>query len=236
MPDPTFDDDHDDSRDSRQDMIDWLSDKTPDIWFDVTQSLNWDNSERVLDWIVSQPMCDRANAAWVFWRCEPSYYAGNPERATITSDGFDLMRKILRNWKSGFYRRGELAWKSEFDHRRNYFEVVEKLPGRADPFDIPRDLFGPIKGRAPVVPRQFSQYHNQELRRLLWHLGTDVGHAPDSPEAKRSERRRQRAAILRYYGDIFGFWGRAAAWMLPAGALVIAGAFALRWWNKGLLF
>jgi hypothetical protein len=56
-----------------------------------------------------------------------------------------------------------------------------------------------------------SKYYNPELRRLFWHLGTEIGYAPDSPEARRIDRRQQRAAVLRFYGDIFGFWARTAA-------------------------
>jgi hypothetical protein len=45
----------DDDRDHAQAMIDWLADKDPDVWFEVTPNLNWDSADRVLDWIISQP-------------------------------------------------------------------------------------------------------------------------------------------------------------------------------------
>ena len=214
------DDDDDDDRDHPQAMIDWLSDKSPDVWFDVTRHLNWDNSHRVLDWIVSQPTCERANAALIFWGCDPFYYLRNPDRDHIGADGHDLMAKILHNWSSGFYQRRELAF--DKNYRLKYFELLEKLPGRVDPFDIPNDLLGPIHGRAPNVPPHLSAYNNAELRKLLSDLGTDIGYAPGSKEARRIERPLKRAAILHFYEAIFGSWVRSAVWMLPAGALVIA--------------
>ncbi len=132
---PAFQDDDDDDRDRAQAMIDWLSDKEPDVWFDVTTSLNWDNSERVLAWIVSQPQCDKANAALVLWGCDPEYYARNSATAK-SSDGFRLLDMVLRNWKSGFYTRGELAW-SEDHQQARYRQAVASLPGGVDPLAIP---------------------------------------------------------------------------------------------------
>lgn len=60
-----------DERDHAQAMIDWLADKDPDVWLAITPHLNWDSSFRVLDGIISQPRCDKANAAFVFWPPAP---------------------------------------------------------------------------------------------------------------------------------------------------------------------
>ena len=231
---PAFQDDDDDDRDRPQAMIDWLSDKDPDVWFDVTTSLNWDNSERVLAWIVSQPQCDRANAALVFWGCDPEYYARNSADAKPSSDGFRLLDMVLRNWKSGFYTRAQLGW-SEDHQQARYRKAIASLPRGVDPLAIPGDLLGPIKGRAPNIPKHLSAHHNTELRKLLWDLGTDIGFAPDSPEQRRIDRRLQRAAILHFVGDILGFWGRTLPWMAVLAVVMIGGAFVLRYLVKGVV-
>jgi hypothetical protein len=52
MADLGYDED-DDSRDRPQEVIDWLSDKSPDIWFDVSRHLTLDNAMPAFDWIAS---------------------------------------------------------------------------------------------------------------------------------------------------------------------------------------
>ena len=229
-------DDFDDDRDHSQAMIDWLKDKSPDVWFDVAQSLNWDNAMGVLDWIVSQPQCDRANAALVFWGCDPFYYLRTPGSETdhISSEGFALLDKVLRNWKAGFYKRAELA--SDDDWRQRYRDVVASLPNQHDRFAIPRDLLGPFHGRKPNVPKHLSKYHDPELRKLFWNLGTDIGHDPDSKEARRIELRLRRNAVMAFWGDIFGFWLRCVPWLAAFAVLAIGGAFVLRYLVKGVVF
>jgi hypothetical protein len=227
--------DFDDSRDYNKEMIAWLKDKSPDVWFHVTEALNWDNAEGVLDWIVSQPMCDRANAAKIFWGAGPGYYMENyARRDGHAAAGRKLIEKILRNWKTGFYQRGELRW--DEDHRKRYDAVVARLPGQHDPFAIPSDLLGTFKGRKPVVPKHHDMYYNAELRKLLWNLGTDIGYAPDSKEQRAIDLRNARQDIWAGAKESF-FWNlKMIAVMIPIGIVVVAGAFFLRWWNKGLLF
>jgi hypothetical protein len=230
-----FEDDFDDNRDYSQEMIAWLRDKSPDVWFHVTEALNWDNAESVIDWIVSQPTCDRANAARIFWGADPLYYVQNyAERGGVNAGGRKLIEKILRNWKTGFYQRAELAW--DGDWRKRYRDVLAKLPGEHDPFSIPADLLGPFRGRKPAVPKHLNMYHNAELRKLLWNLGTDIGHAPDSKEARAIETSLQRQEIWANAKASIVWNLKMMAVMIPIGIVAVAGAFFLRWWNKGLLF
>jgi hypothetical protein len=234
-----FQEDADDyERDHQKAMIDWLKDKSPDVWFDVAQDLNWDNSERVLDWIVSQSDCDRANAAFIFWRATPDYYMEHyAKREPYLQDGRKLIEKILRNWKTGFYQRAELGW--DEDNSKRYRDTVARLPGRHDPFSVPADLLGPFKGREPKVSREHDKFYNNELRELFWNLGTSLGPAPDSPEAKAIEKRQTNFARAAIWADAKAslFWNaKMMLAMIPITLLVVAGAFFLRWWNKGLLF
>lgn len=227
-----YDDDEDDDRDRSQAMIDWLKDISPDVWFDVSQSLNWDNSMPVLDWIVSQPQCDKANAALVFWGCDPFYYMRTPGSETdhISAEGFALLDKVLRNWRSGFYQRAELALEDDWWARRGDLNSLQ-----SGQHAIPRDLIGPFRGRKPNIPKHLSKYHNPELRKLLWDLGTDVGHDPDSKEARQIELRLQRHAVMGFWSSIFGFWLRSVPWLAAFAVLAIGGAFVMRYLVKGVV-
>lgn len=234
----------DEEPDHAQAMIDWLADKDPDIWFAVTPHLNWDSSFRVLDWIISQPQCDKATAAGVFWAADPLYHLRRLAAGeTSKSEGFLLLDKVLRNWRAGFYRRAELAWNE--DWRARYRDTVATLRGRRDPLSIPNDLLGPLQGRPPDVPEDMRVENNVVLYDLFYGLGTDMGWRPGSakwresgdPKLRRkAERARQRAAILRAFVDDWAFRWRMARWMAPLAVLVIGGAFVLRWIVKGVLF
>jgi len=234
----------DDERDHAQAMIDWLADKDPDVWFAVTQRLNWDSSFRVLDWIISQPGCDKANAAFVFWAAEPLHHlrliaAGE----TPSSEGFRLLDTVLRNWKAGFYKRAELAWQES--RRTAYRAAVAALPGQRDPLSVPEDLLGPLDGRLPNIPHELRAENNVVLYDLFYGLGTAMGWRPGSPKwleardpklRRKAELARERVAIQDLMRRILGFWGRAALWLAVPGALIIIGAFVLRWMIKGVLF
>lgn len=239
---------HDDNVDHAQAMIDWLSDKGPDVWFEVTQHLNWDSAERVLDWIVSQPDCDRANAAYIFWGTDPLYYIRTLATGAAREDGdLKLARKIIRQWNDGFYKRAELS--SSDDHRASYLKTVDDLPDRRDRLGVPQSLLGPLPGRDTQVPDYLRAEHNAELWDLLDALGTHVGFRPGGDEWKnwrnpkwrqrherKMEREYKRAGILSFYEDIFRFFFRSLPWLFLFAVVAIGGAFLLRFlegrgWN-----
>lgn len=160
-----------------QAMIAWLANKDPDVWFEVTHHLRSDGAIPVLDWIVAQPACDRANAALVFWGCDPlGQIESDGAHAPAVLERLALLERVLRNWKKGFYRRSELAWDEDWRGRYRRCMVAAR-PGLKERFAIPNDLLGPISGRAPEVPAELKVDGNDELRRLLAGLGADVDSA-----------------------------------------------------------
>ncbi len=220
-----------DSRDHPQAMIDWLARQSPDVWHEVASNLNWDNSIRVLDWIVSQPACDRGTAARIFWYANPLYYM----RALATgewrdADGLNLVTKILRNWKSGFYQSSALAWRE--DNRAAYQAARQSLGG-SDPLNLPADLLVPQKGRAPRVPEEAKPENDLQLYELYYALGTDMGRKPGT-DWKARELAQQRAAILSHVGGTLNFYARCMPWLIAFGVLAIGGAIILRFLHKGV--
>ena len=204
------DEDYDeDEIDHAQAMIDWLADKDTDVWFEVSQHLNWDNSDRVLDWIISQPRCDKANAAFIFWAADPLYHL--PRIGTSEhwrSEGFELIEKILKNRKAGFYTRAELAWTQ--DNRAKYQAVLATIWGKRDPLRIPPELLAPWKGRKPRVPAELRAENNEVLNRLFYNLGTAITMRHEVKARRKRQLAEQRAEILGGVFETLDFYRRTA--------------------------
>jgi Domain of unknown function (DUF4274) len=232
---PAYEETDEDEIDNAEAMIDRLTDKDPDVWSEVSRHLNWDNSERVLDWIVSQPQCDKANAAFIFWGANPLWHlprVGTPEHRDY--GGFTLIEKILKNWKAGFYRRAELAWAE--DNRAKYERVLAGIWGKRDPLVIPPELLAPWKGRKPKVPKALRAENNEVLNRLFYNLGTAITTRHQAKQWRKARLAEQRAEILGGALETLDFYRRAAPWLALFAVVMIGGAFALRWINKGILF
>jgi hypothetical protein len=185
----------------------WLKEQDPDVWYVTTDYLNWDNSGRILKWIVSQPQCDKANAAKIFWLADPSFYAAQIAKGAgvpAWSESWPLVETILNNWRQGFYQRSELAWPDDEGRAciNTYRDVVASMPGADKAIDIPADLFGPIPGREPKVPPELTPQENAELWDMLDKQGSRIGPRPDSDQWKAE---RAKAAQT---GQKRGFWGR----------------------------
>ena len=177
----------------------WLKDKDPDVWFVITDYLNWDNSKHVVKWIVKQPQCDKANVAKIFWGASPSFHAceiasgkGVPGWAT---ESWSLIEIILDNWRRGFYQRAELAWPDDSGQASigYYLREVAAVPGAQSALDIPPDLFGPFPGRQPHIPPELTPQENAELWDMLKRQGTFAGSRPGSDQWK-AEREKTAAA------------------------------------------
>ncbi len=155
-------------------MIRWPEGKTPDTWHDVTQLLNWDFAEAVLDWVVMQPECDKATAAYLFWLSDPDWFAttlGRDDKFAL--DARRLFDMILDRWKAGAFTRAELSWDDWIGtSAASHLAMVAEQDERRDPLGIPQDLFQPVKGHDPDVPRELRTEANAELRDLLRDLGT----------------------------------------------------------------
>ena len=52
-------------------LIGWMSQQTPVHWHAVARQWHVEHGIEPLEWILSQPDCDRATAAMLFWRATP---------------------------------------------------------------------------------------------------------------------------------------------------------------------
>lgn len=78
---------------------------------------NWDDGAEVLTWIIDSNHCDQGTAALVFWRSQPDYYTAfsNETEAEWAADVYTLLRRIVYNWESGFYKQKQIAYDPESD-------------------------------------------------------------------------------------------------------------------------
>lgn len=223
----------DDDRDHARAMIAWLDRQLPDVWHEVATHLNWDNAVPVLDWIVSQPRCDRATAALILWRANPLY--AMRLLATCTwrgEDSLHVVTKIVRNWKTGFYTRSELAWPE--DHRADYV-TARRNYGGSDPLAMPVDLLSPWKGRQPVIAESIRPENNSELYDLYAALGTDMSRFV-RPGRMNLSARVQRFMVQASANENVSFFGKLAPWLITTACVTVAVAAIFCYVGAGVEF
>ncbi len=174
-------------------MISWLQQRSPDAWHVVAGKLNWDCSHDVLEWIVSQPQCDLATAALLFWMGEPDGWLKYPNVDAVPRihlDNFNLIRKLAEGANSGFYTRRELVFAGDSNNMIggvDYFlkfqaERLERCfrEGVAGsfPWEFPTLLVPPIPGRVPNVSPEEHPNTGKRIQELLAGLGTKVAQDP----------------------------------------------------------
>lgn len=78
----------------------------------ITSIYNWDDGTEVLSWIINSSLCDSATAKMIFWRSQPSYYTrfSTKEEASFDGDVFELITKIIDNFRTGFYTNQNIAY------------------------------------------------------------------------------------------------------------------------------
>lgn len=90
--------------------IDVLRQMTPDDWHEIALTWNWDAGVEALDWITSQPTCDRATAMVILTRANleqvAEYSADGPPRDSEWRFCWNLAERIL----SGAFTRRELLF------------------------------------------------------------------------------------------------------------------------------
>jgi hypothetical protein len=83
----------------------------------IAENHNWDNGITVLEWIIENNLCSEATALMVFWRAQPYDYIKFSYNVkslklydNVNIDIFNLIRKILKNYTQGFYRKSSIKY------------------------------------------------------------------------------------------------------------------------------
>ncbi|RNI27876.1 DUF4274 domain-containing protein [Rufibacter immobilis] len=94
---------------------------------------NWDEEKNVLEWIVDSPLCDYGTALLIFWRAQPDFYTqfANEAEAGYEKDTYNLLQKILGNYRNEKYREARIKYlplEDGQDIENNYPDPKWEIP------------------------------------------------------------------------------------------------------------
>ncbi|WP_311273239.1 MULTISPECIES: DUF4274 domain-containing protein [unclassified Rhizobium] len=162
-------------------LIDWLSSRSPDVWHVVAEYLNPDYAEGVIEWILNQPQCDRATAAFFFWRFEPArnILSRSPDQE---EDEYNFYFRLVGKANEGFYSNSNILYRGNdlptgevcewtLKEAQSFRELASQGSETKLAWTLP-EAFVPVFGkRAPAIAENDDPAKSQELRALLEDLG-----------------------------------------------------------------
>jgi hypothetical protein len=146
----------------------YLEATSGDAWHVVAWEWNWDGGIEPLEWIVAQPMCDRATALLVYWYGGAGYdarYASRDDVPAYELDVHDLLHGIEQRYLSGFYTRQELAFDPTNDDGEDWTRLYDDLPKRRT---IPAVMLEALQGRTLERPSYMEGYPPEVCKALGW--------------------------------------------------------------------
>ncbi len=125
-------------------VIDFLEKNTPKERQLLAISWNFDNSKKVIRWIVEQPDTDKGTILYLYWYMAPAFYKENyanrkecEEENPWSLEDYDIIDTIEKNYLSDFYTEqlyafhptddvysGGYDWTKEYDESK----VKAKIP------------------------------------------------------------------------------------------------------------
>ena len=129
--------------------LEWLqANPDPDLWHEIVcgGSLNWDTeaAEAFVEWVITQPDCDRATAAYLYLVCRRDM--DRVSNAETTLSGRLVASIVERSERGDGYPRSELTLSQfgEQDDQRALLQRVQAGPERL--------LGAPLTGRRTQTP------------------------------------------------------------------------------------
>lgn len=127
----------------------------PDLWHEMVLDLDPDDDAhlKALDWIVSQPDCDKATIRGLGMRVNISDYLDT--NSAYRPDLRAIVQKIMRQWADGFYQLDELAELNPDDNPKAHEAIYRAAEaeilgqGKSVPWPYPRDFYRRSVGRLP---------------------------------------------------------------------------------------
>lgn len=155
-----------------QSLIDWLSRHSPEERHFVANCINWDYAPNVLNWLISQPDCEKATAKLIFYLGSPDYFLQYENADAVDKfslDNFTLLKTIVDRWNSGLYKRENVADDSICSFYPQYLMEQNRYKREKLPWVL-SDQFGETISGKTVSATDIRDV--EELKTILQRLGT----------------------------------------------------------------
>ena len=166
-------------------FISWAKRQSPNVWHAATGNLNWDEAMPIIDWIVSQPACDRATAQRIFFLCNPDWWLQYPDRKAVEDwqiEGFDLCSALVQRWNSGFYSNTHIQSDPDVANAWSiYCSTEDEDRTNGLPWIVDRNM-GDVLNGSVVENMKLSSSH--EVRALFDDLGAWTEFSSPAEEAE----------------------------------------------------
>lgn len=90
------------------DLKEWLENAEPSQWHSLAQDWEWENGIKGLQWIISNPKCDKATALLIYWAADPNFYyqfngIENLQPSNNNRQIFDFLLDIEAKYTTNYY-------------------------------------------------------------------------------------------------------------------------------------
>lgn len=135
-------------------LLDLVQQMSPDDWHEMVLRWDWDDGVAELDWITSQPDCDRATALLALCRGNPGYVAthSRPPEPEGRWDVNGFVLAVASRLENGFYMKAELGLELKLRMRAAFARELELARDTGvSPWQIPGELLDHegVRGHQP---------------------------------------------------------------------------------------
>lgn len=140
-------------------IIDFLVKNTPKERQLLVLSWNFDNSKKVIKWIVEQPDTDKGTILYLYWHMEPIFYKKKykdekeyDEENSWELEDFNIIKTIEKNYLANFYKNQIYAFNPKKDSYSAGYDWTESYDESKLKSKIPSILFEALTGESLEVP------------------------------------------------------------------------------------
>jgi hypothetical protein len=144
------------------DDFDWKANRDPDLWHLIVRQVNFDlgATQRFVEWVVEQPDCDRATAAFLFLEMNGPECVANPSERVVSSTDFSgrlIDRICTRSQNGDGFPISELTLSEHGlrDDQRGVLQQMLSMTATAIRCPVPVNLlsmpFGGRRAKSPYV-------------------------------------------------------------------------------------
>jgi hypothetical protein len=147
-------------------LLEQIKQMRPDDWHEIVLNWNWDHGVTELEWITSQPTCDRATAVYAYGIGEPARIATRWQKPTYEAGRWDyggFVRAVAARLEGGFYINAEIGLDLPASARDRFErEIAQARATGENPWQLPEGLVS-HSGRAHAprytLSRGAAHYH-----------------------------------------------------------------------------